>query len=77
MLNFNELSDKEFNEILESLELLAMTDDELDAYAQAHSEPVDEYAELEADYASNAPCDCSGYCVGTTCPHYWRCQWRG
>ena len=73
MLN-NELTNKELNEILESLELLVMTDDELDAYAQAHSEPIDEYAELEADYATNAPCDNSGYCAGTGCPYWGACQ---
>ena len=63
-----------YDEILESLALLSMTDDELDAYATAHSEPVDELAELEADYASNAPCDFSGYCSGSSCPHWGTCQ---
>lgn len=60
-----------YDEILESLALLSMTDDELDAYAKAHSEPVDEY---EEDYASNAPCDFSGCCVGSSCPYWGTCQ---
>lgn len=59
-----------YDEILESLALLSMTDDELNAYATAHSEPVDELA----DYASNAPCDFSGYCSGSSCPYWGTCQ---
>lgn len=63
-----------YDEILESLALLSMTDDELDAYAATHSEPIDEWGEFEEDYASNAPCDFSGICIGTSCPYWGTCQ---
>lgn len=29
---------------------------------------------LEEDYASNAPCDFSGYCVGSSCPDFFKCK---
>lgn len=29
---------------------------------------------LEEDYASNAPCDFSGYCAGASCPHFMKCK---
>lgn len=29
---------------------------------------------LEDEYASNMPCDNSGYCAGTSCPNFWNCQ---
>ena len=32
-----------------------------------------EEATIEDDYASNAPCDFSGYCAGASCPHYFEC----
>ena len=25
------------------------------------------------DYASNAPCDFSGYCAGASCPYFMKC----
>jgi len=28
---------------------------------------------LEEDYASNAPCDFSGYCAGASCPYFMKC----
>ena len=28
---------------------------------------------LEDDYASNAPCDFSGYCTGSNCPYFMKC----
>lgn len=28
---------------------------------------------LEEDYASNAPCDFSGYCAGSNCPYFMKC----
>lgn len=33
----------------------------------------EEYS-IEEDYASNMPCDFSGYCAGTSCPRYFECQ---
>ena len=32
------------------------------------------WRELEDDYSSNAPCDTSGMCVGTSCSHYYECH---
>ena len=29
---------------------------------------------LKEDYASNAPCDFSGYCAGTACPYFFKCK---
>ena len=29
---------------------------------------------LEEDYASNAPCDFSGYCTGSSCPYFFKCK---
>lgn len=29
---------------------------------------------LEEDYASNAPCDFSGYCAGSSCPYFFKCK---
>ena len=28
----------------------------------------------DEDYASNSPCDFSGYCAGTSCPYFWKCK---
>lgn len=28
---------------------------------------------LEEDYVSNAPCDFSGYCAGSSCPYFMKC----
>jgi hypothetical protein len=33
-----------------------------------------EPASLEEDYASNAPCDFSGYCTGSSCPYFFKCK---
>lgn len=30
--------------------------------------------DIAADYASNMPCDFSGYCAGTSCPNFFKCQ---
>ena len=30
--------------------------------------------DIAADYASNAPCDFSGYCAGTNCPYFFKCK---
>lgn len=30
--------------------------------------------DLEDDYASNAPCDFSGYCAGSSCPYFFKCK---
>ena len=38
------------------------------------SELEPEPASLEEDYASNAPCDFSGYCAGTNCPYFFKCK---
>ena len=27
----------------------------------------------EDDYSSNAPCDTSGFCAGSSCPYYGTC----
>lgn len=29
---------------------------------------------LEDDYTSNAPCDFSGICAGTSCSHFFECH---
>ena len=29
---------------------------------------------LEEGYASNAPCDFSGYCAGSSCPYFIQCK---
>ena len=63
-----------YDEILEGLKLAGMSEEEHDKYAYEHSEPVDEYIQLEEDYASNAPCDFSGYCAGISCPYWGACQ---
>lgn len=26
------------------------------------------------DYDGNMPCDISGFCAGSSCPAWWRCQ---
>jgi hypothetical protein len=70
----DEMTNEMFEEVMESLALVAMTDEEIEAYALSHAEPVDEYAELEADYASNAACDLSGCCAGEICPHWETCR---
>lgn len=28
----------------------------------------------DEDYASNAPCDLTGFCAGTSCSRYWECN---
>ncbi len=30
--------------------------------------------DIAADYASNMPCDFSGYCAGTNCPNFFKCK---
>lgn len=30
--------------------------------------------DIEDGYASNAPCDFSGYCAGTSCPYFFKCK---
>lgn len=30
--------------------------------------------DIAADYASNAPCDFSGLCAGTSCPYFHTCK---
>jgi len=49
--------------------------DDLIAYLSSQQPelgPEDEV--IEADYASNAPCDFSGYCAGTGCPYFFQCK---
>lgn len=38
-----------------------------------------DYEEFEDDYATNAPCDFSGYCSGFNCPYFIKCEgaWKG
>lgn len=30
--------------------------------------------DIAADYASNMPCDFTGYCAGTNCPNFFKCK---
>lgn len=50
----------------------------LDAILEAlepEQEPDDFTADdIAADYASNMPCDFSGYCAGTNCPNFFKCK---
>lgn len=34
----------------------------------------DIFEEIDDDYSQNAPCDNSGICAGSSCPHFWQCQ---
>jgi hypothetical protein len=44
-----------------------------EAYQEALAELIEQY-EDEDDYESNMPCDFSGYCSGTNCPNFYKCQ---
>ena len=74
MFDFDGMTDREFEEIMQGLEMLAMTDEEIDVYAMSHAESVDEYTEFVKDYASNATCDLTGLCAGEMCPHWETCR---
>lgn len=32
------------------------------------------YDEIFSGYADNMPCDTSGFCVGTSCSNYFKCN---
>ena len=44
----------------------------LSEYGPELNDAWDEY--YEDDYSSNAPCDTSGMCAGTSCSHYYECH---
>ena len=73
MANYYFYDGEDFNvsaeEIAEDIMLTGMSDEELDAYAYAHAAPLSD----EDDYSSNAPCDTSGFCAGSSCPYYGTC----
>ena len=37
-------------------------------------EECEEFINEFDDYESNMPCDFSGYCSGTNCPNFYKCQ---
>lgn len=56
-------------------DVVAHEEDDLDmlhAVEPEEDEISDDF--FEDDYASNAPCDFSGYCSGTSCPHFFKCK---
>ena len=46
----------------------------LDEILSTLSADTAEPESLEEDYASNAPCDFSGYCAGASCPYFMQCK---
>ena len=42
----------------------ATEDDEID----------EDWPYTDEDYASNMPCDFSGFCAGTSCPNFFKCK---
>lgn len=51
-------------------------DDILNYLSPQPLDPEDEHIEAvyDEDYLSNAPCDFSGYCAGTSCPYFQKCK---
>lgn len=48
---------------------------EFDDFGMFEEEFEDDFDFLEEDdYASNSPCDFTGYCAGMSCKHYWTCH---
>ena len=47
-------------------------DDLLAFLSPQEPDPEDEV--IEADHESNAPCDFSGYCTGSSCPYFFKCK---
>lgn len=41
---------------------------------EAQPEEEEDWPYTDEDYLSNAPCDFSGYCAGTSCPNFWKCK---
>ena len=48
----------------------------LDAIIAALEPECDDFTadDIAADYASNAPCDFSGFCAGASCPSFHTCK---
>ena len=45
----------------------------INALIDREDEDDDDYY-YDDDVAENMPCDNSGFCVGTSCPAWWRCE---
>ena len=46
-----------------------------DRLQEVGADEVDEdWPYTDEDYASNMPCDFSGYCAGTNCPNFFKCK---
>ena len=49
-----------------------LIDAEINGWREDDDEEIDEWGEIEDD--GNMPCDYSGFCAGTSCPMFWKCQ---
>lgn len=54
--------------------LIEAVDPDILQEIEAQPEEEEDWPYTDEDYLSNAPCDFSGYCAGTSCPYYWKCK---
>lgn len=40
----------------------------------AQPEEDEDWSYTDEDYSSNMPCDNSGFCAGSSCPNFFKCQ---
>jgi len=47
---------------------------EPDSYFLQKLEEEEDWPYTDEDYSSNTPCDNSGFCAGSSCPNFFKCQ---
>ena len=56
-------------------EILAALGADPETFQEAEADEIDEdWPYTDEDYSSNAPCDFSGFCAGSSCPNFFKCK---
>lgn len=76
MTNHNDIMKVDTTTEYKSLDdILTALGADAEIFQKIEADEIDEdWPYTDEDYASNAPCDFSGYCAGTSCPNFFKCK---